>query len=508
MKEKIGQGELNEKFIDELAPKQGETIFDISVEGRVGLVVPPSDVPYQKLPPEHLRRKKIQLPQVSQPEVVRHYTRLSQQNFSIGTGMYPLGSCTMKHNPRIHEEIAALEGNAEAHPDQPEETLQGSLEVLFGLQKLMSAVTGMHDTSLAPMGGAHGEFTGVKIIRAYHEDNGEGDLRNVMLVPDSAHGTNPATAAMAGYEVVSIKTGQDGNMDMEDFDIKVGSLGKRIAGMMQTQPSTLGQLDLNAIRAAAILEKMGALVYGDGANMNALLGKVWPADLGIHVMHINTHKAFTTPHGGGGPGAGPVMVVEKLAKFLPTPIVERDEEGMYRWATPEKSIGRISAKIGNVAVLLRAFSYIRTMGEEGLRRVSEVAVTNANYVMAGLEGTYSLQYGKGRRVMHEAVIKAAPIDRTQMKNPAISIAKRLIDYGFHPPTVEFPLIVDHALMIEPTETETLENLKRFVEVMKIIANEDQEVLDGAPYFTPVGRLDEAEAGRKPVLVWSPKEEAS
>jgi len=493
-------GALNPEFIGSIASQPGDTLFDKSVEGRTGIVIPESDVPAQAFPPQELLRERIPLPSLSQPEVVRHFTDISNKNFSIGKGPYPLGSCTMKYNPRVHEEIAAMPGFAEVHPDQPEETVQGTLEVLHELQDFMSRITGMDATALSPMGGAQGELTGVLMIKAYHEKNGEGEKRRIMLVPDSAHGTNPASATMAGFEAIEIKSGPDGNLDMEDFMHKVDEYKDAIAGMMITQPNTLGLLDTNLIKASAILHENGALVYGDGANMNALLGKAKPVDFGIDVMHINTHKAFTTPHGGGGPGAGPVMVISKLAEFLPEPIVDRDAQGVYRWKQPESSIGRISGKYGNVAVLLRAYSYIRTMGDEGLRRVSETAVMNANYVYAGLKGTFPMQFGEGRTVMHEVVLSG------KRSKQAGGIARRLPDYNMHPPTIYFPLIVKEAMMIEPTETETLENLKRIIAVMKIIDNEPQEVLDGAPFGTPVGKLDETRAAKEKVLRWRPKDE--
>ena len=499
-------GKLDKEFVREQSLKQGETVFDKSVPGRKGIVFPSPQVPEQDFPPsEFLRQGDIGLPQITEPEVVRHYTRLSRQNFSIGQGFYPLGSCTMKYNPRRNEEIVSLPGFSEIHPEQPEETVQGTMEVLYRLQRFLTEITGMDATTLSPMGGAHGEFTGVLMIKAFHQSNGEGEKRRKMLIPKSAHGTNPATAAMAGYEIVEIESDEDGNLDREDFLAKVQEFGDSIAGMMITQPNPLGLFDQNAIEASNVLHEVGALVYGDGANMNALLGKLRPRDLGIDVMHINTHKALTTPHGGGGPGAGPVMAIGKLAEFMPGPVVEKDEEtGMYKRKTPEHSIGRVSGNFGNVTVLIRAFAYLRTMGEEGLRRVSENAVLNANYIKAELLDTFPIQHGRRRKTMHEVVLRG----RLDDKKLTTDIAKRLIDYGFHPPTVHFPLIADQALMIEPTETETLEGLKIFIEVMKIIAREakdDPELLHSAPHFSPVGRLDEVTAARKPILVWQSKE---
>lgn len=488
-------------------PKQGATAFDVSTPGREGIIVRDPTVPRFSLPPaELLRDQEVVLPQLSEPEVVRHYTRLSQQNYSIGTGDgYPLGSCTMKYNPRRHEEITAIAEFAQAHPEQPMETIQGTLFVMHELQTFLSKITGMHAATIAPMGGAHGELTGVTIISAYHKKNGEGDRRRIMLVPDSAHGTNPASATMAGYEVVEVKSGKDGNVDMNDFRSK---MNERVAGMMITQPNTLGLFDTNIFQVAGELHENGALLYGDGANMNALLLIARPGDMGIDVMHINTHKALTTPHGGGGPGAGPVMVTEELADFLPTPIVEKNlETGNYQFATPKYSIGRISGGPGNVAVLLRAYSYIRTMGEEGLRQVSENAVLNANYLRALLKGVYPMQYGNDRSaIMHELVVQGTPFKSSLLQKPTIDIAKRMIDYGFHPPTVYFPLIESDAMMIEPTETESREGIKRLADAMLAIAEEarkNPELLHEAPHFTPVRRLDETEAARHPKLRWRP-----
>ena len=497
-------GGLNNNFIEKYATKQGATVFDKSIEGRVGAVFPDSEVPQAPRPPQEFLRENVLLPQLSEPEVVRHYTHLSKQNFSIGEGMYPLGSCTMKYNPRRHEEVVALSGFAEAHPDQPAETIQGTLEVLFGLQKFIASITGMNAVTLAPMGGAEGEFTGVSIIRAFHKKNRQDKQRRIMLIPDSAHGTNPATAAMAGYKVVQVHSRSDGNIDMDDFRSK---MNENVAGVMTTEPTTLGLFNSSIFEMAEITHKNGGLVYGDGANMNAFLGKVRPRDLGIDVMHINTHKALTTPHGGGGPGAGPVAVIEQLAEFLPTPVVGRDPAtGLYRFETPKNTIGRVSGWAGNIGVLLRAYVYIRTMGEEGLRKVSENAVLNANYVAHELSSDYSIQFGKGRRNMHEVVINGAPIGHNLGLHPNIDVAKRLIDYGYHPPTMSFPLIAENALMVEPTETEGKESLDSFIAAMRAIAQESREtpeVLKTAPHFTPVGRLDEATAARKPILRWKP-----
>ncbi|MBI2886344.1 MAG: aminomethyl-transferring glycine dehydrogenase subunit GcvPB [Chloroflexi bacterium] len=480
------------------AQPTGRLLFDMSVPGRRAALLPPCDVLPSPLPPAALLREELTLPEVSEVEVVRYFTHLSTLNYSVETGMYPLGSCTMKYNPKRQEDIARLPGFSWAHPLAPAETVQGALQVLYELQGYLGEITGMAGVSLAPMAGAHGELAGILMVRAYHQSRADLGRRKV-LVPDSAHGTNPATAAMAGYEVVAIPSDQRGNCDLEHLR---AALGPDVAALMLTQPNTLGLFDTHILEIAAELHRHGALLYGDGANMNALLGRAKPGDMGFDVIHLNLHKTFSTPHGGGGPGAGPVCVKPHLADFLPTPVVALAGEGAsaYRFSAPSQTIGRMGGFHGNFGVLLRAYAYIRTLGPEGLREVTDNAVLNANYVRAQLTDLYAIKYD--RTCMHEVVL-AGTRQKAQGAN-TLAIAKRLIDYGFHPPTIYFPLIVEEALMIEPTETESRQTLDAFVAALRAIAREaeeDPELLRTAPHFTPVGRLDEATAARRPYLRW-------
>ncbi len=472
--------------------------FDLSRPGRIGAALPPLDVPEAALP-SALVREELTLPELSQLDVVRYFTRLSQRNYSIDTGFYPLGSCSMKYNPRINEDVARLPGLAQLHPMQSEETAQGALALLHHLQRMLAEITGMDDISLVPAAGAHGELAGILIARAYHEANG-GHRRRV-LVPDSAHGTNPATAAMAGFVVESIPSDREGNLDFDALERALDSDGDSVAALMLTLPSTLGLFEPRITRIAELLHSHGALLYGDGANMNAMLGRVKPGDLGFDVFHLNLHKTFSTPHGGGGPGAGPIAVKAHLAPFLPTPHVRRDEgNSRYVLATPERSVGRLGLFHGNFGVLVRAYAYILSLGADGLRDISEAAVLNANYVQTRLRGAYRLSYD--RRCMHECVLSGSRQKAKGVKT--LDIAKRLIDYGFHPPTVYFPLIVDEAMMIEPTESESKETLDAFCEAMLAIAKEAEQspdLLHEAPHHAPVRRLDEATAARRPVLRW-------
>lgn len=481
---------------------QGRLLFDMSVPGRRGVNLPDVDVPLSDLPPADLLRDELRLPEVGELDAIRYFTHLSHLNYSVESGMYPLGSCTMKYNPKINEVAAAMPGFAWTHPEQPEETVQGNLQLLHELQGYLAAITGLPAVALTPMAGAHGELTGILIIKAYHASRGEGERRRKVLVPDSAHGTNPATAAMAGYQVVPVRSDADGNTDHEHLR---SLLGDDVAGMMLTQPNTLGLFDSRIIEIADLLHQHGALLYGDGANMNALVGRVRPGDLGFDVMHLNLHKTFSTPHGGGGPGAGPVAVTEVLREFLPYPIVERGEAGekgdaAYRFARPAQTIGRMGSFYGNFGILVRAYTYIRALGAEGLREVSGTAVLNANYLRVNLVEDYAIKHN--RTCMHEVVLQGTR-QKARGAN-TLAVAKRLIDYGFHPPTIYFPLIVEEALMVEPTETETRESLDSFIAAMKSIAREVQEqpeVVTSAPHSTPVGRLDEATAARKPYLRW-------
>jgi glycine dehydrogenase subunit 2 len=471
----------------------------LSKPGRIGVALPPSDVPASSdaVPPE-LLRDELRLPELSQLDVVRHFTRLSQLNWSIDTHMYPLGSCTMKLNPKVNDAVAAMPGFAEAHPMQPAEDAQGALEVMHGLQAMLAEITGMADASLAPMAGAQGELAGILVIKAYLD--ALGNHRPRILVPDSAHGTNPATASMAGFDVVAVKSRDDGDMDLDALRGALEQHGHAVAALMITLPSTLGLFDRNIVRIAEMVHAHGALMYGDGANMNAMLGQVKPGDLGFDVMHINLHKTFSTPHGGGGPGAGPIAVKEHLLPFLPAPHVRREGEG-FVLAEPEHSIGRLGAFHGNFGVLVRAYAYIRSLGADGLRAISEAAVLNANYVQARLRDAYELAHD--RTCMHEVVFSGNR-QKAQTGVKTLDIAKRMIDYGYHPPTIYFPLVVEEAMMVEPTESETKETLDAFCDAMLQIAEEaraEPDLLREAPHTAPLRRLDEATAARKPRLRW-------
>jgi glycine dehydrogenase subunit 2 len=475
-----------------------KTLMELSHAGRVGVTLPASDVPpaTEQVPAELLRRE-LPLPGLSQLDVVRHFTRLSQLNWSIDTHMYPLGSCTMKLNPKVNDAIAAMPAFAEAHPMQPAEDVQGALAVMHELQRLLAKISGMADASLAPLAGAQGELAGVLVIKAYLESLGE--KRTTIVVPDSAHGTNPATASMAGFDVVAVKPQPDGDMDLDALKEALEKHNSSVAALMITLPSTLGLFDRNIVRIAEMVHAHGALMYGDGANMNAMLGQVKPGDLGFDVMHLNLHKTFSQPHGGGGPGSGPIVVQERLAPFLPSPHVVEDDD-RYALVDPPHSIGRLGAFHGNFGVLLRAYAYIRSLGADGLRAISEAAVLNANYVQARLRGAYDLAHD--RTCMHEVLFSGKRQKSQGAKT--LDIAKRMIDYGYHPPTIYFPLVVDEALMIEPTESETKETLDAFCEAMLKIAHEAEtqpELLREAPHDAPLRRLDEATAARKPVLRW-------
>ncbi len=472
---------------------------EISVAGRQGLRFPEPDVPFEELSPE-LQRRDLPLPEMSELDVIRHFTRLSQLNYSIDTGYYPLGSCTMKYNPKINEEIARLSGFAHTHPLQPVETTQGNLALMYILQEWLKEIGGFAGITLQPAAGAHGELTGVLIIRAYHHHRGD-DARNKILIPDSAHGTNPATSAMSGMRVVQIQSDTRGNIDLAALRAECDHT---LAGLMLTNPNTLGLFEEHVEEVINLVHEAGGLVYGDGANMNALLGIIRPGDLGIDVLHYNLHKTFSTPHGGGGPGSGPVGVAAHLADFLPTPVVAIIDEGsegnspLYGLVTPTHTIGRMKAFHGHYGMMVRAFTYIAMHGSEGLRKISEHAVLNANYLMTLLKNTYHLPFD--RVCMHEFVLEGRWADAPDIH--ALDIAKRLMDYNFHPPTNYFPLIVHEALMIEPTETENKETLDRFAEALIKIAEEAHttpELLKKAPHQTPVGRLDEVKAAKELVL---------
>lgn len=475
-------------------------LCDLSVPGRQGIRFPQPDVPLSDLPPAGLLRDELPLPEMSELEVIRHYTRLSQLNYSIDTGYYPLGSCTMKYNPKVNEETVRLPGFAYAHPLQPVETVQGSLVLLYNLQEWLKEIGGFAGITLQPAAGAHGELTGVLIIRAYHRSRGD-HKRDKILIPDSAHGTNPATSAMSGLRVVELKSDARGNVDLEALKLQCDDT---LAGLMLTNPNTLGLFDENVEEVIHMVHQAGGLVYGDGANMNALLGIVRPGDLGIDVLHYNLHKTFSTPHGGGGPGSGPVGVSEKLVDFLPGPIVDvidmGDEETppLYGLVQPPKSIGRVKAFHGHFGMAVRAYTYLVMHGAQGLRQIAEMAVLNANYLLSRLRDTYHLPYD--RVCMHEFVLEGRWPEVPDVH--ALDIAKRLMDYKFHPPTNYFPLIVHEALMIEPTETESKETLDTFADAMLKIAEEahtNPQLLKDAPHNTPVGRVDEVKAAKELVL---------
>ena len=477
--------------------------MDRSVPGRLGTTLPPLDVPEQEPPPEELLRDGLEMPEVSENEIVRYFSQISQFNFSIDHNFYPLGSCTMKYNPKLNDEMAGLPGMSEIHPLQPEATVQGALNLMHQLQGHLTEMTGMAGCCLAPMAGAEAELAGMLMARAYHLERGD-ENRTTVLIPDSAHGTNPASAAMAGFEVVTLPSDSDGNTDL---DALRASVGDDLGAFMLTLPSTLGLFEANILEVMSIVRDAGGIVYGDGANLNALLGLVKLGDLGFDVVHSNLHKTFTQPHGGGGPGAGAVMVSERLLPYLPTPIVERQEGSdgtdTYSLVAPPKSIGKMGTFHGNFGALVRAYSYIRTLGDEGIGQISQDAVINANYILSQLKGHYDLPYD--RHCMHEVVFSARSLKRDNGVT-ALDVSKRLIDYGVHPPTMYFPLTVDEALMIEPTETEGKETLDYFIDVMKTIAGEAEEhpdLLHDAPHDTPNTRLDEARAARRPDLRWTP-----
>jgi glycine dehydrogenase subunit 2 len=482
-------------------PKLQPTLFELSRPGRGDGKIPhpPKDA-LARIPAEHLRAEGPALPELNEPEVVRHYVNLSQLNFAVDTGFYPLGSCTMKFNPKINEWAARLPGFATLHPLAPDEVAQGTLQLLWELEQALCEVSGMHAVTLQPAAGAQGELTGILMIRAYHRLRGDTE-RTEVLVPDSSHGTNPATATMAGFKTITIPSAPDGGVDVDAFR---AALSERSAAVMITNPSTLGLFEKRIGDLLDAVHQAGALAYMDGANLNAILGKFKPGKAGFDVMHINTHKTFSTPHGGGGPGAGPVGVGEKLLPFLPAPRVLREADGTFRLERPGErpaSIGRLRSFVGNTGVLVRAFAYIFAHGGLGLEQVSEDAVLAANYLKSRLAGTFDIPYD--RACKHEFVASATTLKK-ETGVRTLDIAKRLIDFGFHPPTIYFPLIVDEGMLIEPTETESLETLDAFADTLAVIAKEAQEtpeVVTTAPHTAPVKRLDEATAARHPNLRW-------
>jgi glycine cleavage system P protein (glycine dehydrogenase) subunit 2 len=484
-------------------PRLQPTLFERSRPGRGGGKIPhpPKDA-LDRIPAEHRRSAPLALPELNEPEVIRHYVNLSQLNHAIDTGFYPLGSCTMKFNPKINEWAARLPGFATLHPLVPDELAQGTLELLWELEQSLAEISGMRAVTLQPAAGAQGELTGILMIRAYHEARGDTERRHV-LVPDSSHGTNPATATMAGFRTITIPSARDGGVDLAAFE---RALGPATAAVMITNPSTLGLFEARIGDLLDAVHGAGALAYMDGANLNAILGRFKPGEAGFDVMHFNVHKTFSTPHGGGGPGAGPVGVADKLVPYLPSPRVLREPDGTFRLERPGErptSIGRLRSFVGNTGVLVRAYTYIAAHGASGLREVSDDAVLGANYLKSRLTGTYDIPYD--RPCKHEFVASAATIKK-QTGVRTLDIAKRLVDHGFHPPTIYFPLITEEGMLIEPTETESVETLDAFADALIAIADEahrDPGAVTGAPHTAPVRRLDEASAARHPNLRWRP-----
>jgi len=483
-------------------------IFERSEAGRKAYSLPPCDVPRKDvtelLPGWALRKTPPALPEVSEVDLVRHYTKLSQRNHGVDVGFYPLGSCTMKYNPKVNEDAAALPGFTNLHPYEPEDLVQGALELMYELGRYLCEIGGMDKITLQPAAGAHGELTGLMIIRAYHESRGDGAKRTKVIVPDSAHGTNPASAAFCGYKVVEVKSDARGGVDLDSLR---AVMSDEVAALMLTNPNTLGLFDENIVEIAQIVHQAGGLLYYDGANMNAIMGIARPGDMGFDVLHFNLHKTFSAPHGGGGPGSGPVAVKKALAPFLPVPVVDKKDGRFVLDYDRPQSIGKVKAFYGNFNVMVKAYAYIRALGARGLREASENAVLNANYLMRKLAPYYHLPYD--RHCKHEFVLSAA--HQLACGVHTADIAKMLLDYGFHAPTVYFPLIVREAIMVEPTETESKGTLDAFAAAMVEIARlaeTNPEVLHSAPHKMVVGRLDDVTAARRPVLRWRQGEQAS
>jgi glycine dehydrogenase subunit 2 len=495
------------------SPQQREgavTIFEQGAAGRRAFACPELDVPDvdpRQLLPSHLRRQRpAKLPQVSEPEIVRHYVRLSKRNFDLDSGFYPLGSCTMKHNPRLHERVAALPGHSRLHPLQDASGSQGALRLMWSLQRALGEISGLPHVCLQPSAGSHGELAGVLLTRAYHQDRGQ--QRRKVLTPDTSHGTNPATVSMAGMEVVKLATNEAGGVDLDDLRAKAD---ETVACLMLTNPNTLGIFDPNIAEIAEIVHGVGAILYYDGANLNAIMGFSRPGDMGFDIVHFNLHKSFTQPHGGGGPGSGPIAVSDRMEPYLPVPVItarQSDEASGEPFLELDKrrpkSIGRLRGFQGNYGCFVRAYAYICSLGADGLRDASEAAVLNANYLLARLRELGACEHlplAYGQLCMHEFVLSGAPMKR-ELQIKTLDLAKRLLDHGFHPPTVYFPLLVEEALMVEPTETETRETLDRFAEAIAEIlaeAAKDPEIARTAPHTTPVRRLDEVAAAKRPVI---------
>ena len=480
-----------------------ETVFESSRPGRKGYALPELDVPAVDCGAvlgKSCREKAPRLPEMAEVDVVRHFTRLSKLNYSVDEGFYPLGSCTMKYNPKVNEVAARMPGFARVHPLQPEETAQGALKLLFDLSGMLAEITGMDAVTLQPAAGAHGEQTGLMLIKAWHESRGEGK-RTKVIVPDSAHGTNPASATVTGFETVEVASDEEGMVDLDSLKLL---LDDTVAALMLTNPNTLGIFEKHILELTEAVHRAGGLVYYDGANLNAIMGKARPGDMGFDVLHLNLHKTFGTPHGGGGPGSGPVGVKAELEPFLPAPIVAF-KGGRYTFTGKSerpRSIGRIRSFYGNFGVLVKAYAYIRALGPEGLKEASEMSVLNANYLAKKLGGLYPLAH-KGH-CMHEFVLNGGPLKR-ETGVSSLDVAKAIIEAGFHPPTIYFPLIVPEALMVEPTETESVETLDRFAQAMEDIVakarSEGPEAFHGLPTTTPISRPDETMAARNPILRW-------
>jgi len=477
-------------------------IFEKSVKGRMGVALPKSDVPEislaDSISPELLRKSPAKLPEVSEPQVVRHYVNLSIKNHHVDKDFYPLGSCTMKYNPKINDALASLSGFANIHPHQPVENVQGALHIMFELEQMLLKITGMSEATLQPSAGSQGEFAGILIMKKYHEKNGE--KRKYIIIPETAHGTNPASVSLGGFTPREVESDNRGRVDLEDLKSK---LDHEVAGMMLTQPNTLGLFEDQIEEISEAVHNVGALMYMDGANMNAVVGLCKPADMGFDIIHINLHKTFSTPHGGGGPGSGPIAVVEKLAPFLPIPKLIKDENGKYNWTSEiSDSIGRLHTFFGNFGILVRAYVYIRMLGDDGLKSMTRNAIINANYLKNKLKDAYNIPFTEG--TLHEFV--ASGVNQKAKGVKALDIAKALLDYGFHAPTIYFPNNVPEAMMIEPTESETKATLDRFVEVMLEIndnINVNPDLVREAPIKTPVTRLDETKANRELNLRWTP-----
>jgi len=477
-------------------------IFEKSVKGRMGVALPKSDVPEislaDSISPELLRKSPAKLPEVSEPQVVRHYVNLSIKNHHVDKDFYPLGSCTMKYNPKINDALASLSGFANIHPHQPVENIQGALHIMFELEQMLLKITGMSEATLQPSAGSQGEFAGILIMKKYHEKNGE--KRKYIIIPETAHGTNPASVSLGGFTPREVESDNRGRVDLEDLKSK---LDHEVAGMMLTQPNTLGLFEDQIEEISEAVHNVGALMYMDGANMNAVVGLCKPADMGFDIIHINLHKTFSTPHGGGGPGSGPITVVEKLAPFLPIPKLIKDENGKYNWTSEiSDSIGRLHTFFGNFGILVRAYVYIRMLGDDGLKSMTRNAIINANYLKNKLKDAYNIPFTEG--TLHEFVVSGDTQKAKGVK--ALDIAKALLDYGFHAPTIYFPNNVPEAMMIEPTESETKATLDRFVEVMLEIndnINVNPDLIREAPITTPVTRLDETKANRELDLRWTP-----